>query len=231
MLSAIGTAAVALQTRAEGHDATAITVLAVVLAVAAVIAAIGWLFTRPTDLGTFSNVSRENEILGNSNQAGRDNTDNSRHAGRDYYENATFQQAPMKPPVFSVTPDGGSQRQEAYSQYWNVAFVDGERPEAFAWRFRTPYQPPPDWRAVEIEHIPRTPFSPAPQDVSGALLEDSDLGPDQVAFELRYFWQGKWHHERHVYEVTRRQTTNTSPTRTHVELAKKLLPITKWTEA
>lgn len=136
-----------------------------------------------------------------------------------------------RPPVFTVIPNGASHRQEAYAQNWKVAFVEGERPEAFGWRFRTPYQPPPEWKAVEIAHLPRAHFSPVPQDVSGPLLDDPELGPDQVAFELRYFWRGEWHHEMHVYEVTRRQTTNTSPIRTHVELGKKLLPVKKWADA
>ena len=112
-------------------------------------------------------------------------------------------------PTFDVENGGFRNTAEEFEPEWHVKRVSGDHVSNVFWRVRGP-RFRMDWRQARGSSLDRTRF--AQTFVKTAeLVQDDLISEDEVGFELKFVWQGRWRHELHRYELTDGRGWNVGP--------------------
>lgn len=137
-------------------------------------------------------------------------------------------------PRLLVSPQGGTVDQRRFAPSWKVEHTGGDLPEWLAWRARMAEFTPGDWRPVPVSELRRNrghTIGMPETDVSGAADQDQEIPAGHIALELRFLWNDVFHHDRHIYPITRGLTgPGVDPPRTHIERGQEIPPVKKWVE-
>ena len=128
-------------------------------------------------------------------------------------------------PRFEVQIAGASRLETEYAPSFSVGHISGDPVRNLEWRVRGPRFQGIDWRSAQGSALPRTSFS-GKFNLSSAPVDDDIVGLDEMGFEIRFHWRGKWRHELHRWPITRR------PLHTKVlwDAGGPLLPSNDWDE-
>jgi len=98
--------------------------------------------------------------------------------------------------------------------------LSGEQIGTFEWRFRGP-RFPMEWRQARGSALARTHFVER-FDLSQPPSEDDKVGLNEMGFEIRFHWRGRWRHELHRWPIARQEFS--SPPRVHWDIGEEILP-------
>lgn len=121
-------------------------------------------------------------------------------------------------PRFEVTQASVTRLETNFVPHFNVRQFSGDPMGSIEWRFRGP-RFAMDWRQASGAALDRTHFTES-FDLSQPLQDDPLVGGNEMGFEIRFHWRGRWRAELHRWPITRREL----PTKVLWDVGPEILP-------
>lgn len=121
-------------------------------------------------------------------------------------------------PRYEVTQASVRRHESGFVPQFNVKQFSGDPVANLEWRFRGP-RFPMEWRQASGAALQRTHFG-ATFDLSQSPQHDDTVGTDEMGFEIRFHWRGRWRSELHRWPITRREL----PAKVLWDIGDELLP-------
>ncbi len=128
-------------------------------------------------------------------------------------------------PRYEVTLASVKRLESSFVPQFNVKQFSGDPMASLEWRFRGP-RFPMEWRQASGSALNRTHFLNE-FDLSKPPRVDDLVGHDELGFEIRFHWRGRWRSDIHRWPMTRRDTG----TKVLWDLGSELLPPIETDEA
>lgn len=123
-------------------------------------------------------------------------------------------------PRFELVSRSVTRTEDKFQPSWNLERVAGDYVSTIEWRFRgTRLRPPMEWRQVSGAHLKSFSCS-ATFDLSQPPGQDELVPEDQIGFEVRFHWHGRFRHELHRFSLTKAD----HPTKDMWDIGREILP-------
>ncbi len=106
-------------------------------------------------------------------------------------------------PRFAVTQRGVTRLETEFVPQFRVQQFSGDPAANLEWRIRGP-RFCMDWRRASGAALDRTSFADK-FDLSKSPRTDDAVGLNEMGFEIRFHWRGRWRTELHRWSITRRK--------------------------
>jgi Putative DNA-binding domain len=123
-------------------------------------------------------------------------------------------------PNFGISRRGLRRLETEFEPSMAVEHVSGDQIAVFEWRFCGP-RFRMEWRQATGSALARTHFL-GRFDLSQPPMEDQKVGLNEMGFELRFHWRGRWRSELHRWVLTREELS--APPRAHWDIGDEILP-------
>ncbi|MGD0116137.1 MAG: RNA-binding domain-containing protein [Dehalococcoidia bacterium] len=104
-------------------------------------------------------------------------------------------------PQFEVRRQGLTRLETEFQPIILVKHISGEQIATLEWRFRGP-RFDMEWRQANGSALARTRFTER-FDLSQPPKEDDQVGLNEMGFELRFYWRGRWRSTLHRWPISR----------------------------
>lgn len=121
-------------------------------------------------------------------------------------------------PRFEMVQGAVTELETRFQPSWKIRKAAGDYVPNLEWRFRGP-RFPLAWQPASGASPESTTIS-AIFDLTQPATDDDLVGRDELALEIRFYWRGKWRHERHRWPIQRREL----PTKVLWEVGNEIIP-------
>lgn len=102
-------------------------------------------------------------------------------------------------PLFDVANGSFRNTTEEFEPEWRVEKLSGDPVPNLEWRVRGPrFQM--EWQQARGAHLARMQFGTVFNKTAQPVADDL-VGDDEIGFEIKFPWRGKWRHELHLYHL------------------------------
>ena len=125
-------------------------------------------------------------------------------------------------PRFEVRQTSANSLETQFAPQFGVKQFSGDPVANLEWRIRGP-RFSMDWRAASGSALERTAFTNK-FDLTEAIHVDEAVGANEMGFEIRFYWRGRWRTELHRWPITRQELRQELRQKVLWDIGSELLP-------